>query len=134
MPSNPPVPPVNARVRSFAVLGALNGLLAVALAAAGAHALAPRLVARGASWFDLAGHYHIVHALALFAVAWMCDRFPRSRLAPIAGICFCVGIVLFSGTLYFRALGGEGWFVHMVPYGGTVWLLGWFMLAFAPWL
>ena len=44
MTSNPPIPPVNAWVRSFVVLGALNGLLAVAFSAAGAHVLAPHLI------------------------------------------------------------------------------------------
>lgn len=134
MTADRPVPPVNAWIRSLAALGALNGLLAVALAAAGAHALAPHFVERGAAWFALAGQLHMAHALALFATAWMCERYPRSRLAPLAGVCFLAGIVLFSGSLYFRAVGGEGWFAHAAPLGGSAWLAGWLALALAAWI
>jgi uncharacterized membrane protein YgdD (TMEM256/DUF423 family) len=63
----------------------------------------------------------------------MCDRFPHSRLAPLAGLCFCAGILLFSGALYCRALGGEGWFVHAVPFGGIAWLIAWLALVLASW-
>ena len=134
MTADSPPPPQIGWVRSLAVLGALNGLLAVALAAAGAHALAPRFVERGAAWFALAGQLHMAHALALFAAAWMCERYPRSRLAPLAGICLLAGIVLFSGSLYFRAVGGEGWFAHAAPLGGSAWLVGWLALALAAWI
>ena len=134
MTADSPPPPRIGWVRSLAALGALNGLLAVALAAAGAHALAPRFVERGAAWFALAGQFHMAHALALFAAAWMCERYPRSRLAPLAGCCFLAGIVLFSGSLYFRAVGGEGWFAHAAPLGGSAWLVGWLALALAAWI
>jgi len=127
-------PSSNRWIRGLAVLGALNGLAAVGIAAAGAHALAPYFVERGVAWFALAGQLHLAHALALFAAAWMCERYPRSRLAPLAGLCFLAGIVLFSGSLYFRAVGGEGWFAHAAPLGGSAWLVGWLALALAAWI
>lgn len=114
-------------------LGALNGLLAVALGAAGTHALAARFVARGAEWYALANHYQGFHALALLAAAWLSDRLPRPAWARFAGVCFALGSVLFCGALYFRALGGDGWFAHTVPFGGTLWLIGWIALLIAAW-
>ena len=136
MAAPPTKTPANASawVRSLVALGAINGLIAVGLAAAATHAFAGRFVTRGAEWFALAGHFHAMHALALIASSWVCDRFPRSRLAPLAGIGFLLGIVLFSGALYFRALGGEGWFAHTVPMGGTLWLIAWLALALSPFI
>jgi uncharacterized membrane protein YgdD (TMEM256/DUF423 family) len=48
-------------------------------------------------------------------------------------VCFLLGIVFFSGGLYMRALGGESLLVHLVPAGGSIWLVGWLSLALAPW-
>ena len=128
-----PSPPPDPWVRAFVALGALNGLLAVGLGAAGTHLLAPHFVARGAQWYALAGHYHGVHSLALFAVAWLSDRLPRPGFARLAGACFVAGSVFFAGALYYRALGGDGWFMHMVPFGGMIWLIGWLALVVAAW-
>ena len=123
--------PLGRWVRSLTALGALNGFLAVALGAAGTHAFSSHFVARGAEWYALAGQYQVIHAFALFVAAWMSERVARPGLARFAGVCFAVGIVLFSGALYFRALGGEGWFAHTVPIGGSVWLIGWLVLLVA---
>ena len=46
---------------------------------------------------------HLVHALAVLAVALGADRSRRPRL--VAGL-FCAGIVVFSGTLYLLAITG----------------------------
>ena len=38
---------------------------------------------------------------------------------------FCVGIVLFSGSLYFMALGAPRWFGAITPLGGLAFLIAW---------
>ncbi len=113
--------------------GALMGMLSVAAGAAGAHALQGHLVAGGAQWWTLAEEYHAVHALGTLAAALACERWSSSLGARTAGICFLLGIVLFSGGLYLRALGDESALVHLVPVGGSIWLVGWLALALAPW-
>ena len=129
MTTGPPDP----WVRGLVALGALNGLLAVGLGAAGTHALASRFVTGGDQWFATAGHYQGLHALALFVAAWLCDRLTRPGLARGAGVCFAAGIVLFSGALYWRAIGGTGWFAHAAPFGGSLLLMGWVALLGAAW-
>jgi uncharacterized membrane protein YgdD (TMEM256/DUF423 family) len=66
--------------------------------------------------------YHLVHALALLAIALAADRLRRPRL--IAGL-FAGGIAIFSGTLYLLAITGRGWLGAVTPAGGLLLLAGW---------
>lgn len=116
-------------------LSALNGLLAVGLGAFGAHALKPALLAHdGVETWKTASLYHLVHAVALLAVALDADRRPGPALRPAARITFAAwlaGCALFSGSLYVMALGGPRWLGPVTPLGGAAFLLGW---AALPWL
>src|SRR4051812_33436456 len=59
-------PPMKSTLR----LAALAGFLAVALGAFGAHSLRPRLELLGTAWiWDKAVLYHLLHAVALLALA-----------------------------------------------------------------
>ena len=40
-------------------------------------------------------------------------------------LAFLIGIVLFSGSLYWLALGGPRWLGPITPLGGTALLTGW---------
>jgi uncharacterized membrane protein YgdD (TMEM256/DUF423 family) len=106
--------------RIYVFLGALAGLVAVAMAAAAAHGLA------GSELVDTAVRMQFWHALALLAAGlWAAKGGLPARLA---GAFFAVGIVLFCGDLYALALGG--WHVPFAaPAGGTLLLLGWLLLA-----
>src|SRR4051794_3897599 len=75
--------------RLFLVLCGLNGFLAVALGAFGAHGLRARIgpLADGAqrlAWWDTAAHYHLMHALALGLVAQLAAR-SASGAVQVAG-------------------------------------------------
>ena len=117
--------PVAARL--FIALGALAAALAVALGAAGAHALAglPEL---SQSWFRTALQYQQFHALGLLAAGLLADRIP-SRWITAAGVLMIVGTLLFSGNLYLRTLWGIDSFRSLVPWGGGAWMLAWITLA-----
>ena len=52
----------------FLILAGLNGLIAVAASAAGAHALTARLDDQMMAWFTQAAQFHLWHALALLGV------------------------------------------------------------------
>ena len=77
--------------RAFATLGAILAGLGVAAGAFGAHALRARLEPRALEIFETAVRYQLVHALALFAVAWGigCHR----RLGTLAGWLLLGGLV-----------------------------------------
>jgi uncharacterized membrane protein YgdD (TMEM256/DUF423 family) len=116
-------------VRLFAFLGALNGALAVAAGAFGAHALKTRLSADLQVIFETGARYHFYHSLALFAAAWLASR--NAPGATAAGWSFVGGIVLFSGSLYVLALTGQRWLGAVTPVGGVAFLAGWVMAAYA---
>jgi uncharacterized membrane protein YgdD (TMEM256/DUF423 family) len=121
--------------RWFLVLSALNGFLAVALGAFGAHGLKSRLsaVADGAErldWWRTAATYHLAHALALGLVAHALARSAGAALS-IAGFAFLAGMALFSGSLYAMVLTGVRALGAVTPLGGLAFLVGWAALAWA---
>ena len=121
--SGPPRP----AFRLWLFLGALNGLISVAAAAYGRHGA---LGAATREMFGIAAHYQMAHALALLAVAWLASRHVRGWLtAPnVAGAAFTLGILLFSGSLYWFALTGLVPVEGSAPTGGLLLMLGWLAL------
>lgn len=103
---------------------ALSGFLAVGLGAFGAHSLKSTLVASGMTdvW-EKAVLYHLVHALVLLMLA---RELPARRWAYL---CFAIGMLLFSGSLYLLAVSGVRWLGAITPLGGLCLLAGWFLLS-----
>jgi uncharacterized membrane protein YgdD (TMEM256/DUF423 family) len=105
------------------VAAALVGGLAVAMGAFGAHLLAGSGEVRAAQLVETASRYQLAHAIAaLVAGALLPDRL-TARLA------FLVGAVLFPGSLYALALGFPQELATLAPVGGTLFLVGWVLLA-----
>jgi uncharacterized membrane protein YgdD (TMEM256/DUF423 family) len=117
-------------VRWLAAAGALLALTSVAAGAFGAHALKAWLPSERIGVFETAVRYQGLHALALLACAWVHQSWP-SRIALAAGMCFIVGTVLFSGSLYLVALLGEPRAGIVTPFGGVGLLAGWVLLTIA---
>lgn len=112
----------------FIVIGAINGFLAVAFGAFGAHALKDILSAGLLEVFKTGVDYQAMHALALLAVG-LCARSGRETALNLAGWAFASGILLFSGSLYLLALTDIRWLGAITPLGGAAFLLGWAALA-----
>jgi len=109
--------------RASLLVGAA-GASAVLLGAFGAHALQSVLDEHHSELWHTAVNYHVWHALALALAVAVGGG--RSRRAAI--ICFALGIVLFSGSLYALALGAPRWTGIITPFGGLAFIIGW--LAF----
>jgi uncharacterized membrane protein YgdD (TMEM256/DUF423 family) len=116
--------------RGFTIAGALMAFVAVAAGAFGAHALKSRVPADQLAVFETAVRYHLVHAVALCAVAWASTQWP-GRAARASGWLFLVGISLFSGSLYLLVLTGQRGFGALTPVGGLCLLAGWLALAWS---
>jgi uncharacterized membrane protein YgdD (TMEM256/DUF423 family) len=114
--------------RTFAVLGSLSALIAVAAGAFGAHALRNRLPADLLIVFETAARYQMYHALALLAVAWVASQWSAPQIAW-SGWLFAAGTALFSGSLYVLALTGARWLGAVTPFGGVALIAGWALLA-----
>jgi uncharacterized membrane protein YgdD (TMEM256/DUF423 family) len=112
---------------------AINGFLAVALGAFGAHGLAARLAqaenaVKRLEWWNTASHYHLIHALALGLLAALCPQLP-ARWAIWAGSSWGIGILLFCGSLYAMSASGRTSLAVATPFGGLALLAGWTTLA-----
>ena len=108
-------------------VSALYGFLGVALGAFGAHALKATLARLGTSGlWETAVLYHLVHAVAMLAVA-VVHPLPRW-----AWVLFGLGVVAFSGSLYVYALTHVFWLNLITPLGGICFLAGWFLLMLRP--
>lgn len=113
--------------RSLGTWAAALGFLAVALGAFGAHALKERLSAEALGWWQTGVLYQGLHALALLGVALAAAARP-GRLLHVAGVCFALGVLVFSGSLYVLALTGARWLGAVTPLGGLLLLAGWLAL------
>lgn len=117
--------------KTFLLVGALTGLLAVAFGAFGAHGLRGRLSPEMLAVFETGVRYHMYHALAILLVAAMIGRIDGGRLLPAAGWCFAAGIAIFSGSLYALAVTGVTVLGAITPIGGLAFLAGWACLIIA---
>jgi uncharacterized membrane protein YgdD (TMEM256/DUF423 family) len=119
-------------LRSFLMLAAVFGFTGVGLGAFAAHGLKGRLSAEYLAIFQTGVQYQLVHALALLGVAVLANLLP-GRLIGWAGGLFCLGILLFSGSLYALTLTGIGRLGIITPFGGAAFLAGWACLGVAAW-
>jgi uncharacterized membrane protein YgdD (TMEM256/DUF423 family) len=118
--------------RVLLLLAALFGFTGVGLGAFAAHGLKGQLSAEYLAVFQTGVHYQMLHALALLALAALWQRLGGSLLTA-AGVCFCVGILLFSGSLYALTLSGISALGMITPVGGLMFLAGWLCLGLAAW-
>ncbi len=105
------------------MVAGLSGFMGVAMGAVAAHAMKNfsliELMERGS-------FFQILHAPVLL---WLVDK--EGRGFTLARWCFAVGTILFSCSLYARALTAYPEMSMMAPYGGSLLLAGWVSVAFA---
>ena len=103
----------------------LLGGLAVLFGAFGAHAL--QLHGDALGWYETANRYHFYHALALLCLGVLpLKTHWRSSIL----LCWLLGVLLFSGSLYLAAINIIKWF-WLTPIGGLSLLFGWGCLTVA---
>jgi uncharacterized membrane protein YgdD (TMEM256/DUF423 family) len=108
-------------------LGAIFGLFGVILGALAAHGPVHDYLVRTnhADLWRTALFQQWVHALALLALSYN----PLARRGCM--ICWLIGVVLFSGSLYILALDSSlKWVGPLTPIGGLFLIAGWVLLWF----
>jgi uncharacterized membrane protein YgdD (TMEM256/DUF423 family) len=113
------------------LLGAINGFLAVAIGAFGAHALRDHFAVGMLEVYKTGVQYHMVHALALLLIGVLGELRRDTKLLEVAGWFFVVGIPLFCGSLYGLAITDVRIFGAITPLGGLCFLTGWVLVAAA---
>lgn len=115
------------------------GAIAVSLGALGAHFLKSKLASglitpEQLNGFDTGVKYQMYHVLAMLALVILSKQYPNKFL-NWAYACFFLGVIMFSGSLYFlttRHLLGADWLTILgpiTPIGGLFFVAGWVLLA-----
>ncbi len=115
--------------RFWLAAGAINMLIALAIASAVGHKLEGEFVPVVRAVMDTAREMHFVHALALIAVGIVSAQFGRKLLIDLAGWAFLVGIVLFCGGIYAAFGPNATQFKPLIPIGGISLMAGWMLFA-----
>jgi len=118
--------------RVFFSVGAVFGALGVVAGAFGAHGLKAWVSPELLAVFETGVRYHLIHALALLAVAWASTRWASAAIRA-AGWLFVAGILVFSGSLYVLTLTGIRALGAITPFGGVAFIAGWLLLAWGAW-
>lgn len=125
--------------RTFFVIGSIFAGLAVAFGAFGAHSLKEILPAERLPTWEKAVRYQMYHAIALTLTAWAATQWwDRINTFKAAGWFFILGIILFSGSLYYFVLKGDLTLKGinlglLTPIGGIFFIFGWLALVIAVW-
>lgn len=119
--------------RSFLIFAGLFGATGVAASAFAAHGLGALVEPRLVEIFATAATLQMIHAVALAALSMLTTfKFFRTW-SVIAGLCFIIGILVFSGSLYLRVLTDMPSMGAITPIGGAALIFGWTALVISGW-
>lgn len=110
--------------------GVALAAVAVALGAFGAHQLKEIVEAKDLVTWETACRYQMYHAFALILISLISSE---HKYLKKSGIFFCIGILLFSGSLYLIALKDVflmnlKFIGPLTPIGGLFFIAGWLSL------
>jgi len=108
------------------IFAGLSGAVMVAMGAFAAHGGGGAMARQ---WLATGAQYGLWHSIALLGIAAVAARSRPSRLLTASAIAFAAGIVLFSFTLFLRALTPLYWVAKATPLGGLCFIAGWLLLA-----
>ncbi|MFC4558126.1 DUF423 domain-containing protein [Virgibacillus kekensis] len=117
-------------MKLFLILGVINGFLAVALGAFGAHGLEGKISEKMLKTWDKAVNYQMFHTMALLVTGLLMAKLQGGAM-NWAGWLFFIGILLFSGSLYIYSTTSIKTFAMITPLGGVAFLVGWVLLGYA---
>lgn len=123
--------------KTYLIAGATAGLIAVALGAFGAHGLTKLITEDKLRIWEKGVQYQIYHAIALVVCAMYMGK-ETSSVINNAALCFLLGIICFSGSLYLLAtrdlLNLPRGLVTIIgpitPLGGLFFIAGWGLILY----
>ncbi|MGV7116781.1 DUF423 domain-containing protein [Paenibacillus kyungheensis] len=118
-------------MQTILIIGCIMMVLAVALGAFGAHALKKKLNADMMKVYETGVQYHIAHGLGMLLIGTLGQNLNHFTLAVTAGWLLCIGIILFSGSLYVLSFTGVRKLGAITPLGGLAFIAGWIVLLVA---
>lgn len=112
---------------NWVTIASALGFAGVALGAFGAHALRGRVAEPLLQVYNTGVLYHLIHGLALLALALHAQRTGVDIRWP--AWLLLAGVVLFSGSLYAMTISGQRWLGAITPLGGVCFLGAWLSIA-----
>lgn len=117
--------------KRFLFAGAIFGVLGVVFGAFATHGLAPLLDAPSLTSFETGIRYQIYHGLLLLILGGM-SRVMGNAASAIFYL-LCLGILLFSGSIYLLATNEFSFFdfrsfALITPVGGSLLIAAWIVL------
>jgi uncharacterized membrane protein YgdD (TMEM256/DUF423 family) len=113
--------PRNLLTDRWQAIAGLNGFMAIAMGAVGAHAVANGHLA---GLVEHASFYQLIHAVLLVSLAAS-----QGRCMRLARGFILLGIILFCGSLYCKGLNLWPDATRAAPMGGVCLMLGWLCIA-----
>lgn len=122
--------------RRIIVCAGISGALGVVMGSFAAHGLEDFLASSGLDQesvhkrldqFNVAVRYHLIHTVALLALASLAVGAPTSR--RWVSRLFLLGLILFSGSLYALVLTNTPVLGAITPLGGLSWIAAWLLLV-----
>lgn len=113
------------------IIAGIYGMLSVILGAFGAHAFKQILSPEKLVSFETGVRYQMYHAIILLVIGLTLTF--TSSLEKWAAICFIIGVVFFSFSIYFLTF-AEHWNLNLrflgpiTPIGGCFLIAGWLLL------
>ncbi|USK65042.1 DUF423 domain-containing protein [Peribacillus frigoritolerans] len=117
-------------MKLFIILGALNGFIAVALGAFGAHGLEGKIPDKYLETWQTAVQYQMFHAVGLLVLGLLAGKI-SSPLINWSGWLMLIGIVLFSGSLFVLSVTQIKVLGAITPLGGVSFLVAWVLMIIA---
>lgn len=122
--------------KTLTVSAAVLGFLGVALGAMGAHFLKDALGEVGVNSYLTGVRYLFYHVFAIL-ITQAIRMNSNPKWIDLAGWCFLVGIILFSGSIFLlstipvHGIEGMRMLGPVTPFGGLIFMLGWLFLFVA---
>ncbi|MEV5116035.1 DUF423 domain-containing protein [Peribacillus frigoritolerans] len=117
-------------MKLFVILGALNGFIAVALGAFGAHGLEGKIPDKYLETWQTAVQYQMFHAVGLLVLGLLAGKID-SPLINWSGWLMLIGIILFSGSLFVLSVTQIKVLGAITPLGGVSFLVAWVLMIIA---
>ncbi|MEB2491921.1 DUF423 domain-containing protein [Peribacillus frigoritolerans] len=117
-------------MKLFIILGALNGFIAVALGAFGAHGLEGKIPDKYLETWQTAVQYQMFHAVGLLVLGLLAGKID-SPLINWSGWLMLIGIILFSGSLFILSVTQIKVLGAITPLGGVSFLVAWVLMIIA---
>lgn len=113
------------------VFGAFFGMTAVIIGAFGAHALEELISEDSLRSFETGVKYQMYHAILMIVLGF--NLKPNSKFTKVIFYMLTIGIILFSGSIYFLATNDLSVFdftsiALITPLGGSLLILSWLLL------